>query len=258
MSSTSWWSPRPTGPTYRSRWPRWTPGLAVVVDKPLAATVADAEQLATAAARADVMATVFHNRRWDGDALTLSRLLDERALGQVHRFESRFERWRPQVKTESWRERPDPADAGGLLYDLGSHLIDQALHWFGPGAVGLRRAANGATRGARGRRRVRGVAPRRWRPVAPLGVSGRGRPGTPAARPRVGGVVREVGLGPAGGRTAARRVPSHPRLGRRAGAGVGAVGDTRRSAPRGDPAGRLPGLLRGGPRRTATRYRLLR
>jgi scyllo-inositol 2-dehydrogenase (NADP+) len=64
--------------------------------------------------------------------LTLSRLLDEGALGQVHRFESRFERWRPQVKADSWRERPDPAEAGGLLYDLGSHLIDQSLHWFGP------------------------------------------------------------------------------------------------------------------------------
>jgi scyllo-inositol 2-dehydrogenase (NADP+) len=106
-------------------------GLAVVVDKPVAATVADAVRLKKAAVARAVPVTVFQNRRWDGDFLTLSSLLQERTLGPVNRFESRFERWRPDV-SDAWRESPDAADAGGVLYDLGSHLIDQALVLFGP------------------------------------------------------------------------------------------------------------------------------
>jgi scyllo-inositol 2-dehydrogenase (NADP+) len=107
-------------------------GLPVVIDKPAAATVADTLRIRDAAAKKGVLASVFHNRRWDGDARTLRALLDEGSLGEVHRFESRYERWRPQIKTEAWRERPQPQEAGGLLYDLGSHLIDQALLFFGP------------------------------------------------------------------------------------------------------------------------------
>ncbi len=107
-------------------------GLAVVVDKPVAATVADATRLRDAAASRGVAVSVFQNRRWDGDFLTLRELVAEGALGPVHRFESRFERWRPEVSGGAWRESPDPADAGGVLYDLGSHLIDQALVLFGP------------------------------------------------------------------------------------------------------------------------------
>ncbi|HEX4681623.1 MAG TPA: Gfo/Idh/MocA family oxidoreductase [Gemmatimonadaceae bacterium] len=103
---------------------------AVVVDKPLAVTSADARILADTAKRHGVMATVFQNRRWDGDFLTLQRLLAEGALGRVHRFESRFERWRHALR-ENWRESPAPEEAGGLLFDLGSHLIDQALVLFG-------------------------------------------------------------------------------------------------------------------------------
>jgi scyllo-inositol 2-dehydrogenase (NADP+) len=106
-------------------------GLPVVVDKPLAASVTAAREVVADAARRDLMLTVFQNRRWDGDYLTLRRLLAEDALGDVLRFESRFERWRPTPKT-GWREHGDPQEAGGLLYDLGSHLIDQALHLFGP------------------------------------------------------------------------------------------------------------------------------
>jgi scyllo-inositol 2-dehydrogenase (NADP+) len=102
-----------------------------VVDKPLAATAADGVRLKAAAAARGVPVTVFQNRRWDGDFLTLAGLLERRALGPVHRFESRFERWRPDV-SDRWRESPEPADAGGVLYDLGSHLIDQALVLFGP------------------------------------------------------------------------------------------------------------------------------
>jgi predicted dehydrogenase len=106
-------------------------GLHVVVDKPLAASSADGRALAAAARSAGVVLAVFHNRRWDGDFLTARRLIEEGALGEVQRFESRFERWRPELDTERWRERPDPAEAGGVLFDLGPHLIDQALVLFG-------------------------------------------------------------------------------------------------------------------------------
>jgi scyllo-inositol 2-dehydrogenase (NADP+) len=106
-------------------------GLAVVVDKPLAPTAADGRTLVEAASAAEVPLTVFHNRRWDGDLLTVRRLLGEDAVGAVTRFESRFERWRPFVRPEAWRERGDRAEAGGLLFDLGSHLVDQALLLFG-------------------------------------------------------------------------------------------------------------------------------
>ncbi len=107
-------------------------GLHVVVDKPLAPTAADARILVAAAERAGRMLTVFQNRRWDSDMLTLRRLLADGALGDVWRFESRFERWRPVVDPTKWRESADAADAGGLLFDLGSHLLDQALSLFGP------------------------------------------------------------------------------------------------------------------------------
>ncbi|HEY0020255.1 MAG TPA: Gfo/Idh/MocA family oxidoreductase [Longimicrobium sp.] len=106
-------------------------GLPVVVDKPFAPAADEGRALVEEARRLGLLLTVFQNRRWDGDFLTLRRLMAEGALGDVHRFESRFERWRP-VPKEGWREQGDPAEAGGILYDLGSHLIDQALVLFGP------------------------------------------------------------------------------------------------------------------------------
>lgn len=106
-------------------------GLPVVVDKPLAATAAEGEALVEEARRRGLLLSVFQNRRWDGDFLTLRRLLEEGALGEVFRFESRFQRWRLAPKP-GWRERGDPAEAGGVLFDLGSHLVDQALVLFGP------------------------------------------------------------------------------------------------------------------------------
>jgi predicted dehydrogenase len=107
-------------------------GLPVVVDKPLAASAAHGRRLEAAANERGLMLAAFHNRRWDGDMLTLRRLLRESALGQVFRFESRFERWRPQLRAEAWRELAGRDEAGGVLFDLGSHLIDQALVLFGP------------------------------------------------------------------------------------------------------------------------------
>ncbi|MCZ4118868.1 Gfo/Idh/MocA family oxidoreductase [Streptomyces sp. H39-S7] len=106
-------------------------GVPVVVDKPLAGTAAEAYELAALAKDRGLLLSVFQNRRWDNDFLTLRRLLDDGGLGTVQRFESRFERWRPQPKG-GWRESGDPAEIGGLLYDLGSHLVDQALTLFGP------------------------------------------------------------------------------------------------------------------------------
>ncbi|MFE9607067.1 Gfo/Idh/MocA family oxidoreductase [Streptomyces sp. NPDC006012] len=105
--------------------------LPVVVDKPLAGTAAEARELAALAEQRGLLLSVFQNRRWDNDFLTLRGLLAEGALGEVQRFESRFERWRPQLKG-GWRESGDPAEIGGLLYDLGSHIVDQALVLFGP------------------------------------------------------------------------------------------------------------------------------
>ncbi len=107
-------------------------GKHVVVDKPLAVTSAQGRALAVQAATAGVVLAVFHNRRWDDDFLTLRRVRDEGRLGRVLRLESRFDRWRPQIKEGAWREEGDPADGGGLLLDLGSHLVDQAVQLLGP------------------------------------------------------------------------------------------------------------------------------
>ncbi|GGW20431.1 oxidoreductase [Streptomyces capoamus] len=106
-------------------------GLPVVVDKPVAGTAAEARELAALAEQRGLLLSVFQNRRWDNDFLTLSRLLADGELGDPWRFESRFERWRPRPKG-GWRESGDPAEIGGLLYDLGSHVVDQALVLFGP------------------------------------------------------------------------------------------------------------------------------
>jgi predicted dehydrogenase len=92
---------------------------------------AEGRALIDEARRRNLLLTVYHNRRWDSEMLTVKRLLAEQAFGDVLRFESRLERWRPQL-TGGWREQGTPGLAGGLLYDLGSHLIDQALHLFGP------------------------------------------------------------------------------------------------------------------------------
>ncbi|MFJ5552862.1 Gfo/Idh/MocA family oxidoreductase [Streptomyces sp. NPDC093225] len=106
-------------------------GLPVVVDKPVAGTAAEARALAARAEERGLLLSVFQNRRWDNDFLTLRTLLATGELGEVQRFESRFERWRPQLKG-GWRESGAPEEIGGLLYDLGSHVVDQALVLFGP------------------------------------------------------------------------------------------------------------------------------
>ncbi|MEO7966843.1 MAG: Gfo/Idh/MocA family oxidoreductase [Gemmatimonadaceae bacterium] len=106
-------------------------GAHVVVDKPMALTATEGRLLALAATRAQRLVIPFQNRRWDGDFQTVRALLANDSLGAVHRFESRFERWRAEPKG-GWREVGGKEEGGGLLYDIGSHLIDQALVLFGP------------------------------------------------------------------------------------------------------------------------------
>jgi predicted dehydrogenase len=105
--------------------------IAVVMDKPIAAEADPAARLVEDFAAAGVPFTVFQNRRWDGDFLTVRRFVASGELGDVTRFESRYERFRPEVRDGSWRELAAPQDGGGLLLDLGAHLIDQALQLFG-------------------------------------------------------------------------------------------------------------------------------
>jgi scyllo-inositol 2-dehydrogenase (NADP+) len=106
-------------------------GAAVVVDKPFAPSVAAAEALIAAAAAVQRPLIVFHNRRWDGDFLTVKKLIGSGALGDVTRFESTFERW-AGPRRERWQDTTTPAQGAGITFDIGSHLIDQALQLFGP------------------------------------------------------------------------------------------------------------------------------
>ena len=106
-------------------------GLPVVIDKPFARTPSEARQVIQLAREKRLPAIPYLNRRWDSEHLTLRRLIEEGALGRILRFEARLERWRPELKG-GWRERGAVEEAGGLLYDLGSHLIDQVLTLFGP------------------------------------------------------------------------------------------------------------------------------
>jgi scyllo-inositol 2-dehydrogenase (NADP+) len=109
-------------------------GRDVVIDKPFAPSSAEAFDLADLASRSGRLLSVFHNRRWDGDFRTVQRLLADAACGRVVSFESHFDRYRLEPKPGAWRERPEPGS--GVLFDLGSHLVDQALVLFGlPDAI---------------------------------------------------------------------------------------------------------------------------
>jgi predicted dehydrogenase len=109
-------------------------GRDVVIDKPFTPTYAEAAELVEVADKQNRMVTVYQNRRWDGDFLTVQRLMAEGKFGRVVLFESHFDRFRPHLKADAWRERAEPGS--GLLFDLGPHLIDQTLLLFGiPEAV---------------------------------------------------------------------------------------------------------------------------
>lgn len=108
-------------------------GKHVVVDKPLATTSREASQLIELAASRGLVLSVFQNRRWDNDFLTVKHSIEQGWLGKVFHYEAHFDRFRPQIKAR-WREEPGPG--AGILYDLGPHLIDQSLNLFGvPRAV---------------------------------------------------------------------------------------------------------------------------
>ncbi len=104
-------------------------GRDVVVEKPFATSFQEAERLVALAKKLGRMMTVFHERRWDGDFQTVTQVLDSGELGRVVRFEARWDRFRPEVRSGAWREQAAPGS--GVLFDLGSHLIDQALLLFG-------------------------------------------------------------------------------------------------------------------------------
>jgi scyllo-inositol 2-dehydrogenase (NADP+) len=106
-------------------------GKHVIVDKPFTVTVGEADQLIGLAKERGRVLTVFHNRRWDSDFLTLRKVLPQ--LGEVILFEANWDRFRPTIK-HGWREEPQPG--GGVLSDLGPHMIDQAMALFGqPDAI---------------------------------------------------------------------------------------------------------------------------
>jgi predicted dehydrogenase len=105
-------------------------GRHVVVDKPFTSTLAEARALAELARKHDRVLTVYQDRRFDGDFRTVQELLAKGSLGKIVRFESAFDRCRPQIRANSWKEKPAPGS--GVFFDLGPHLVDQALQLFGP------------------------------------------------------------------------------------------------------------------------------
>ncbi|PIJ51685.1 oxidoreductase [Erwinia sp. OLTSP20] len=105
-----------------------TAGKHVVVDKPFTVTLSQAHELNALAQAQGLMLSVFHNRRWDSDFLTVKSLLASGELGEVRYFESHFDRFRPEVR-QRWREQKGVGS--GIWYDLGPHLLDQALQLFG-------------------------------------------------------------------------------------------------------------------------------
>jgi scyllo-inositol 2-dehydrogenase (NADP+) len=104
-------------------------GRHVVVDKPFALSTADADDLIALAAASERRLSVFHNRRWDGDFLTVRRCVESGVLGEIATFVSRYDRFRPAPKG-GWKE--EAVSGSGILWDLGPHLIDQAMVLFGP------------------------------------------------------------------------------------------------------------------------------
>ncbi|MCL9777471.1 oxidoreductase [Vibrio methylphosphonaticus] len=105
----------------------------VIIEKPFVTQVEDGETLVALANKQQRVLSVYHNRRWDGDFLTVKKLIEEGNVGDVKHFESHFDRFRPEVR-QRWREQT--TNGGGILFDLGSHLIDQCLDLFGlPDAI---------------------------------------------------------------------------------------------------------------------------
>jgi predicted dehydrogenase len=106
-------------------------GIPVVVDKPMGRNLVETKSIVNLSESLGVPVTTFFSRRWDSDALTIKKVLASGVLGQIHRMDSRFERFRPDVNADSWRENMSADDGGGQLLDLQPHLISTAIDWFG-------------------------------------------------------------------------------------------------------------------------------
>ena len=104
-------------------------GRDVIVDKPFTVTSQDAQRLIEIARERGRLLGVFHNRRWDGEFSTLRKLIASGSLGRIVEVESRYDRFRPSLKPDAWREKPEPG--AGILYDLSPHLSDQIFALFG-------------------------------------------------------------------------------------------------------------------------------
>lgn len=109
-------------------------GKHVIVEKPFTTTVEEAEELVALASEKKLTLSVYQNRRWDNDFLTVKEILSKGLLGRLVEFESTFPRYRNFIKPNTWKETGE--SGGGLVYNLGSHIIDQAVQLFGmPEAV---------------------------------------------------------------------------------------------------------------------------
>jgi predicted dehydrogenase len=106
-------------------------GIPVVVDKPMGRNFEETKLIVDLSNSLGVPVSTFFNRRWDSDALTIKKVIASGVLGQIHRMDSRFERFRPEVNKDSWRENMSAEDGGGQLLDLQPHLISTAIDWFG-------------------------------------------------------------------------------------------------------------------------------
>jgi len=104
-------------------------GKHVVVEKPFTPNSKQADELIKIAEKVNRKIFVYHNRRWDGDFLTIKKILEGKLLGDLYEYEAHFDRYTPKLDRNAWRDENIPGS--GILYDLGSHLIDQALNLFG-------------------------------------------------------------------------------------------------------------------------------
>ncbi len=104
-------------------------GKHVVIEKPFTITIQEGRELIELADKKSLVLSVFHNRRWDGDFMTVKKVIEKKLLGRLTTFESHWERYRNFIKPVTWKE--DPIGRVGCLHDLGSHMIDQVLVLFG-------------------------------------------------------------------------------------------------------------------------------
>lgn len=106
-------------------------GIPVVVEKPMGINYEQTQEIINASKQFNTPVTSYFNRKWDSDALTIKKIISEGVLGNIFRLESRFERFRPEIKKDSWRENLSFDKGGGNLLDLQPHLLSTAIDWFG-------------------------------------------------------------------------------------------------------------------------------